>query len=81
MKIIHEIEIEKEKAKLLLLDDNKTIQVMLGNKVISTSEGVWNNIKDEEWAQHALLSIQAEGYVKKSDSRNRLKLIAEEAFK
>lgn len=81
MKVVHEIEIGKEKAKMLLLDDNKTIQIVLGNRVISTSEGLWNNIKDEEWAQHASLSIQAESYIRKRNSRNKLKRIAEDAFK
>ena len=66
MKVIKTFTVDGKEAKLLLEDDNKTVQVIFDNKVISVSEkDTWTNIKDEEWAQDGLLKIEVESYIKK----------------
>ena len=81
MKVIKRFTVDGKEAKLLLEDDNKTVQVILDNKVISVSEkDTWTNIKDEEWAQDGLLKIEVESYIKKERATNQLEHIAKEVF-
>lgn len=81
MKVIKTFTIDGKEAKLLLEDDNKTVQVIFDNKVISVSEkDTWTNIKDEEWAQDGLLKIEVESYIKKERAKNKLERIAKEVF-
>ena len=70
MKVIKTFTVDGKEAKLLLEDDNKTVQVIFDNKVISVSEkDTWTNIKDEEWAQDGLLKIEVESYIKKERAK------------
>ena len=70
MKVIKTFTVDGKEAKLLLEDDNKTVQVIFDNKVISVSEkDTWTNIKDEEWAQDGLLKIEVESYIKKEGQK------------
>lgn len=81
MKVIKTFTIDGKEAKLLLEDDNKTVQIIFDNKVISVSEkDTWTNIKDEEWAQDGLLKIEVESYIKKERAKNKLERIAKEVF-
>ena len=81
MKVIKTFTVDGKEAKLLLEDDNKTVQVIFDNKVISVSEkDTWTNIKDEEWAQDGLLKIEVESYIKKEREKNKLEHIAKEVF-
>lgn len=81
MKVIKTFTIDGKEAKLLLEDDNKTVQVIFDNKVISVAEkDTWTNIKDEEWAQDGLLKIEVESYIKKERAKNKLERIAKEVF-
>lgn len=81
MKVIKTFTVDGKEAKLLLEDDNKTVQVIFDNKVISVSEkDTWTNIKDEEWAQDGLLKIEVESYIKKERAKNKLERIAKEVF-
>lgn len=81
MKIIKAIVIEGKEAKLILLDDEKTVQIFFDGEMISSSaKSTWNNIKNEEWAQYGLLKIEVENHVKKDQSLKRLKRVAEEIF-
>ena len=81
MKVIKTFTVDGKEAKLLLEDDNKTVQVIFDNKVISVSEkDTWTNIKDEEWAQDGLLKIEVESYIKKESAKNKLEHIAKEVF-
>lgn len=81
MKVIKTFTIDGKEAKLLLEDDNKTVQIIFDNKVISVAEkDTWTNIKDEEWAQDGLLKIEVESYIKKERAKNKLECIAKEVF-
>lgn len=81
MKVIKTFTIDGKEAKLLLEDDNKTVQIIFDNKVISVGEkDTWTNIKDEEWAQDGLLKIEVESYIKKERAKNKLERIAKEVF-
>lgn len=81
MKVIKTFTVDGKEAKLLLEDDNKTVQVIFDNKVISVAEkDTWTNIKDEEWAQDGLLKIEVESYIKKERAKNKLERIAKEVF-
>lgn len=81
MKIIKKLIIKGKEAKLILLDDNKTVNIVYDNKTISSSAGAtWNNIRNDEWAQKGLLSVEVEGYIKKKESMNKLQKLAEEYF-
>ncbi len=81
MKIIKKLIIKGKEAKLILLDDNKTVNIVYGNETISSSAGAtWNNIQDDEWAQEGLLSVEVEGHIKKAESMNKLQKLAEEYF-
>ena len=81
MKVIKRFTVDGKEVKLLLEDDNKTVQVIFDNKVISVSEkDTWTNIKDEEWAQDGLLKIEVESYIKKERAKNKLEHIAKEVF-
>lgn len=81
MKIIKKLIIKGKEAKLILLDDNKTVNIVYGNETISSSAGAtWNNIRNDEWAQKGLLSVEVEGYIKKKESMNKLQKLAEEYF-
>lgn len=81
MKVIKTFTVDGKEAKLLLEDDNKTVQIIFDNKVISVSEkDTWTNIKDEEWAQDGLLKIEVESYIKKERAKNKLERIAKEVF-
>ncbi len=81
MKVIKTFTIDGKEAKLLLEDDNKTVQIIFDNKVISVAEkDTWTNIKDEEWAQDGLLKIEVESYIKKERAKNKLERIAKEVF-
>lgn len=81
MKIIKKLIIRGKEAKLILLDDNKTVNVVYDNETISSSAGgTWNNIQNDEWAQQGLLSVEVEGYIKKKESMNKLQKLAEEYF-
>ena len=81
MKVIKKIRVQGKDAKLLLLDDNKTVNIVLDNETISSSSGkTWNNIKNEEWAQEGLLRIESERYVRKKQSMHKLKRIADDLF-
>ena len=37
MKVIQQVEIDGKEAKLLLLNDNKTVQIMCDDDIVSTS--------------------------------------------
>ncbi len=81
MKVIKKIRVRGKEAKLLLLDDNKTVNIVLDNETVSSSDGkTWNNIKNEEWAQEGLLRIESERYVRKKESMQKLKRIADDMF-
>ena len=81
MKVIKTFTIDGKEAKLLKEDDNKTVQIIFDNKVISVAEkDTWTNIKDEEWAQDGLLKIEVESYIKKERAKNKLERIAKEVF-
>ena len=43
-------------------------------------EDLWDDIKEEEWAQLGILKIEAESYIKKKKADAKLKAIAEEFF-
>lgn len=81
MKVIKTLIIDGKEAKLLLSDDNKTVQTVFDNEIISsTGKDIWMNIKDEEWAQYGLLKIEVESYIKKRNAKSKLERIAEEVF-
>ena len=81
MKVIKKISINGKEAKLLLLDDDKTINIILDNETISSSsDKTWNNIKNEEWAQEGLLRIESKRYMRKKKSIDKLKRMAEDLF-
>ncbi|MCI8626121.1 MAG: hypothetical protein HFI40_07580 [Lachnospiraceae bacterium] len=80
MKVIKNSMIEGKEAKLLLLSNNQTLKISLGNKVICMIEDLWDDIKEEEWAQLGILKIEAESYIKKKKADAKLKAIAEEFF-
>lgn len=81
MKVIQQVEIEGKEAKLLLLSDNKTVQIMCDNDIVSTSAGeTWKNIESETWAQLGLLKIEVENYIKKQQVLKELTTLAEEFF-
>ncbi len=81
MKLIKRIRIDGKEAKLLLLDDNKTVNIVFDNEIISSSAGeTWNNIENEEWAQEGLLKIESERYIRKKNSIHKLKKMADECF-
>lgn len=81
MKVIKKTRINGKIAKLLLLDDNKTVKIVLDNETIASSAGkTWSNIQNEEWAQEGLLKIEVEGYMKKKKSVNNLKHMAKDFF-
>lgn len=81
MKVIKTLIIDGKEAKLLLSDDNKTVQTVFDKEIISsTGKDIWMNIKDEEWAQYGLLKIEVESYIKKRNAKSKLERIAEEVF-
>lgn len=81
MREIKKIKIDGKEAKLLLLDDNKTVNILFDNEIISSSAGeTWNNIENEEWAQEGLLKIESERYIRKKNSIHKLKKMADEYF-
>ena len=81
MKVIKKIKVKGKEAKLLLLDDNKTVNIVLDNETVSSSSGkIWNNIKNEEWAQEGLLRIESERYIRKKKSMQKLKRMADDWF-
>ncbi len=81
MKLIKKSIIDGKEARLVLLDDNKTVRILYDNKTIfSAANDIWENIKDEEWAQYALIKIEAEKYARRKKAKDRLKRLAEEVF-
>lgn len=80
MKIITQCIIEGKQAKLLLLSDNKTLKVVLDNKVVRVMHGVWENIKDEDWAQEATLRIVVTDYIRKKATQAELEALAKLYF-
>jgi len=81
MKVIKKVKVNGKEAKLLLLDDDKTINIVLDDEIISSSsDKTWNNIKNEEWAQVGLLRIESERYMRKKKSIDKLKRMAEDLF-
>ena len=70
MKIIKQITINNKKAKLLLMGDNKSIKILLDDKVIFESmENTWNNIKNSDKAQINLLEIVSYSYINKQNTQ------------
>ena len=81
MKVVKKIRIEGKEAKLVLLDDKKTVAVVFDNETVSSSAGkTWNNLKNEEWAQEGLLRIESQRYARKKKSQYMLKRMADDIF-
>lgn len=81
MKIIKKLMYNGKEANLILLDDNITIDVVYDNKTLSSSAGaIWKNIKNDDWAQEALLAVEVESYLKKKSCKNRLQEAADAYF-
>ena len=81
MKVIKKAIIQGKEIQLLLMDDERTIKLFCEDEVISvSSDGTWNNIKNEEWAQEGLLKIEAESYIKKKAALKKLKDMAQDVF-
>lgn len=58
MKVIKEKTINKKLAQLILEDDNITVSVLYdGNRIDSSAENTWNNLKDEDWIQDAYIDL------------------------
>lgn len=79
MKVIKKINIQNHVAKLILLN-NGYVMIKCDDDIISTSEKVWENIKDDEWAQSALLELEVSTYINRIETRNKLEKLAEEYF-
>ena len=57
------------------------IDVVYDNKTLSSSAGaIWKNIKNDDWAQEALLAVEVESYLKKKSCKNRLQEAADAYF-
>ena len=81
MKIIKKTIIQEKTVELLLMDDEKTVQILCDDEIISVSSGeTWNNIKNEEWAQYGLMKIEAEKYITKKAALKKLMKIAQDVF-
>lgn len=81
MKVVKSIEIQGKDAKLVLLDDNITVQIIYDGKSVSSSAGqTWNNLKDENWAQAGIIKIEVENYLKNQETMKELENIAKEYF-
>lgn len=81
MKIIKKLIYNGKEANLILLDDNITIDVVYDDKTLSSSVGaIWKNIKNDDWAQEALLAVEVESYLKKKSCKNRLQEAADAYF-
>lgn len=80
MKIIQKSIIDGKIAMLILLDDNKTLKITLDKKVINIIDNIWDNIKDEDWAQAGLLKIEVESYIRKKEATEELLALAEKIF-
>ena len=81
MKVVKTSVIDGKKARLLLLSDNETLKVALGNQMIGVIDGLWKDIQGEDWAQSGILKIEAEGYIRKKNAKTELEAIAEEFFR
>lgn len=80
MKMIKEKEINGKRVTMVLQDD-ETIEIMLDDKVISSSaKDTWENLRNEDWAQSALMKLETDKYLKKRDAMDRLSHMAEEVF-
>lgn len=81
MKIIKKLIYNGKEANLILQDDNITIDVVYDDKTLSSSSGaVWKNIKNDDWAQEALLAVEVESYLKKKSCKNKLQEVADAYF-
>lgn len=82
MKTIQRVRIDGHEAKLVLANDNNTLQVLMDNDIIeSYEEHIWDNIKNEAWAQKGLLTIVAGRRIKRQKLLAEMERIAEEAFR
>ena len=80
MKVVKYSVIEGEKAKLLLLSDNETLKIALGNQVICVIDGLWNDIKGEDWAQTGILNMEVESYIRNRKAKAELEELAKIFF-
>lgn len=65
----------------LVLTSNNTIRIEYDNTTISEYNSMmWNNIKDEEWAQVGLLKIVVEHYLNEQKAIKELARAAEKYF-
>ena len=81
MKIIKKLIYNGKEANLILQDGNITIDVVYDDKTLSSSSGaVWKNIKNDDWAQEALLAVEVESYLKKKSCKNKLQEAADAYF-
>lgn len=81
MKIIKTKSIDNRIAELVLLDDGITVQIIYDNQIISSSgNNTWNNIKDDEWAQEAILELETSSFIKRSKTKALLEKVAAEYF-
>lgn len=81
MKIIKTKSIDNRIAELVLLDDGITVQIIYDNQIISSSgNNTWNNIKNDEWAQEAILELETSSFIKRSKTKALLEKVAAEYF-
>lgn len=81
MKVVYSTNIEGQEVKLVLLNDNKTLKVMIGNKEIDTLKGnTWNNIKNDKWAQSAITEVSVKSTLKKENAHKELTELAKQIF-
>lgn len=81
MKIIKTKSIDNRIAELVLLDDGITVQIIYDNQIISSSgNNTWNNIKDDGWAQEAILELETSSFIKRSKTKALLEKVAAEYF-
>lgn len=82
MKTIQRVRIDGHEAKLVLANDNNTLQVLMDDDIIeSYEEHIWDNIKNEVWARKGLLTIVAGRRIKRQKLLAEMERIAEEAFR
>lgn len=81
MKTLLQRKVDGHNSKLVLLDDNKSIAIILDNKQVKMLGGTtYESIKSDEWLKEALLQSVAHNTVHKKELRERMLELAKVVF-